>query len=372
MIRLLIADDEDDIREGMRDCIDWKSRGITVSTASDGPSTYNMIIAEKPDIVLIDIHMPGMSGLQVIDRVRKETKLSVSFIILSGYGDFAYAQKAIGLSVDDYLLKPCSPGDVLSAVEISIKRIESTRKLSVTALEDDFFTFYSRFLKRSEKLEEINHVNYPKESEHKLMYLLQLGTKEDVKKETENFLRLVQIKNSSITTIINCCVILYMEIYRMLMERGLEYNFNSLTTVSWNGNDVLESLKTSMHNTVLVAFDRINTGREANTPILKAVNYINENYNKELSLDIVAQAVFVSPAYLSGLFKQVLDVNFIDYIHKVRIDKAKTLLTSTDWKNYEISAQIGYACEKYFSQVFKKYTSLTPSQFREQMSGTIK
>jgi len=340
MIRLLIADDEDDISEGMRDCIDWKIRGIIVFTSSNGPETYNMILKEKPDIVLIDIHMPGMSGLQVI-----------------------------GLSVDEYLLKPCSPNDVLNAVEASMKRIQTAKNLSSDALDDDFFTFYSKFMRRSENLVETNHVNYPAESEHKLMYLLQLGTKNDVEAEAENFFRLVQLKNASITTIINCCVILYMEIYRMLMERGLEYNFNSLTTVSWNGDDVLESLKISMLNTFLVAFGRINTGRETNTPILKAVKYINENYNKVLSLDIVAQVIFVSPSYLSGLFKQVLNVNFIDYIHKVRIDKAKILLTSTDWKNYQISDEIGYTCEKYFSQVFKKYTGLTPSQFREQMSG---
>ena len=96
MLRVLIADDEIDARDNMIALIDWKSRGMKVIAAvDDGLSAYETIAAQQPDIVLIDIQMRGMSGLDVIENVRKLDCLQPVFIIISGYDYFAYKQKAI-------------------------------------------------------------------------------------------------------------------------------------------------------------------------------------------------------------------------------------------------------------------------------------
>lgn len=116
MLRLLIADDEKDARDKTVRCIDKLQNGFTVvGTASDGYEAYQQICTLRPDIVLIDIAMPGLSGLDVIKRVKKEA-LPAVFIIISSYQEFSYARDALRLEVEDYLLKPFLPADVCNAV----------------------------------------------------------------------------------------------------------------------------------------------------------------------------------------------------------------------------------------------------------------
>lgn len=103
--------------------------------------------------------------------------------------------------------------------------------------------------------------------------------------------------------------------------------------------------------------------------ILKAKEYIEDNFNKDLSLEDIAEHVFLSPVYFSRLFKKETNENFIDYLKKVRIIKAKRLLKNTDNRIYEISQQVGYKSSKYFSRLFREYTGSTPSNYREEIHG---
>jgi Response regulator containing CheY-like receiver domain and AraC-type DNA-binding domain len=96
-----------------------------------------------------------------------------------------------------------------------------------------------------------------------------------------------------------------------------------------------------------------------------ALKIIAENLAEDLSLEIVAQKVFVSSGYLSTIFKQVLQKNFVDCLHEIRVEKAKELLRDFHAKVYEVSIQVGYKDEKYFSQIFKKITGMTPNQYRD-------
>ena len=103
MLKLLIVDDEKIIRETMAGLIDWNSLGIQlIGTARDGIEAYNMILDEYPDIVLTDIKMPGLSGLDLIQKIHGINK-DTHFIILSGYGEFEYAKKAMQYGVKHYL-----------------------------------------------------------------------------------------------------------------------------------------------------------------------------------------------------------------------------------------------------------------------------
>ena len=106
MYQIFIADDEAIIREGLKCLLDYEALGFTIAgEAANGESAYEQIIAAQPDVVLLDIRMPKMLGLDVIKNAR-ERGFKGKIIILSGYSDFKYAQEAIRYGVQYYLTKP--------------------------------------------------------------------------------------------------------------------------------------------------------------------------------------------------------------------------------------------------------------------------
>ena len=100
MLKLILADDEEMIRESIRALIDWNSIGVeVVASCKNGPETLQAILTLHPDIVMTDIKMPGMSGLDLIAEVYNRKDLMIEFILLSGYADFEYAKQAIAYRV---------------------------------------------------------------------------------------------------------------------------------------------------------------------------------------------------------------------------------------------------------------------------------
>ena len=117
MRTLLIADDERIIREGLAGSLDWQELGISeVHMASDGEEALQIVRRQKIDIALVDIEMPEMNALQLIEQCRRDA-CSTEFIIITGYDNFKYAQKAIQCGVFDYLLKPCDPDQLRQVIE---------------------------------------------------------------------------------------------------------------------------------------------------------------------------------------------------------------------------------------------------------------
>ncbi|HPU43409.1 MAG TPA: response regulator, partial [Dictyoglomaceae bacterium] len=109
MYRVIIADDEKIIREGIKKVIDWQKEGFKIiCDASDGVDAYKKITRLKPELCLIDIKMPGLDGLELIKRITEE-KIDTKVIIITGYPEFEYARKAIDLGVKTYLIKPIDP-----------------------------------------------------------------------------------------------------------------------------------------------------------------------------------------------------------------------------------------------------------------------
>lgn len=138
-IKVFLVEDEMVIRRGIKNSIDWEKEGyIFCGEASDGELAYPMIIKEKPDILITDIRMPFMDGLELCKLVKKELP-NIKILILSGYDEFDYAKEAICLGVTEYLLKPISSGKLLEAlngVSESIRREKEDKDLVRKYMEE--------------------------------------------------------------------------------------------------------------------------------------------------------------------------------------------------------------------------------------------
>jgi len=107
MFKVLIVDDEVYIREGLKVLIQWNKLGFEVcGQAENGEHAFKMLIELKPDVIITDIKMPLMNGLELIKKVNGDLKLNVKFIVLSGYNEFDYAKTAMKYNVKNYILKP--------------------------------------------------------------------------------------------------------------------------------------------------------------------------------------------------------------------------------------------------------------------------
>ena len=127
-MKLLIADDEAAVRDGLCCILNWKALGFTIcGTASTGEEALTKILHQKPELVLMDIRMPMLSGIKVVELARKQ-QFTGKFIILSGISDFKYAQTAIRYGVDFYLTKPIDEDELQNAVETVHQSIEQMQK----------------------------------------------------------------------------------------------------------------------------------------------------------------------------------------------------------------------------------------------------
>lgn len=128
MFRVLLADDERIIREGMARAIRWDRYGTVLHDVSaNGREAYAKIVADPPDIVIADIKMPVMDGLELLRQV-KAGYPEVEFIMLSGYGEFEYAAEAMAHGVEHYLLKPCGERKVGRALTQVVEKLRRRRE----------------------------------------------------------------------------------------------------------------------------------------------------------------------------------------------------------------------------------------------------
>src|SRR5574344_226990 len=128
MYSVFIVDDEVIVREGLRSSIDWEHAGFSFAgEAGDGEIALSMIQDIKPDILITDIKMPFMDGLELSQTVKKLLPW-IRIIILSGHDEFDYAKKAISIGIDDYILKPFTSEEIESALKKAAGAIDKERK----------------------------------------------------------------------------------------------------------------------------------------------------------------------------------------------------------------------------------------------------
>lgn len=406
MRTLLIADDERTIREGIAHSINWKSLGISrVILAADGQEAYTLIQKERPDIAILDIIMPEMTGIEVIYRFKNDGKRP-EFVILSGYNEFYYAQEAIRHNVCDYILKPCDLNEISDTIKKVIVKIEEQRwnkekqshlKKYVDLLEPraqeqilrDFLTNNS--VKSRELFSAVFH-----ECCQTFQILLFSFVDLDYYAKLPVLKRCVDrdqsIKDWKFSAVIRDGVVQIFdaeaeskvkEAVKQICTAAARFSITGLrAAVSTKGAiDQLPEMYKQVADAVRLFSPQgagvplIDTSTcQYSMPIRQILQYVKENIsNSKLSLNYIAANIsYLNPEYLGKLFKKECGIKFSNYLMKVRMEKAKQLMAvCDDLKMYEVARKVGLGDNAaYFGQVFRKYTGLLPSEYKAKVNKT--
>lgn len=251
MIRVMIVEDEPSSAERYASYITDFGHGFVVcSICHQAAQALEEFAACRPEVVFSDIRMPGQSGLAMIEKLRG-SGWSGHAVIISGYDDFTYAQRAIHLQALEYMLKPVFPEDM----------------------------------------------------------------------------------NRTLTLL--------------------------LSKFGEGPADSVESMLIGAGRRPLPRF------------IQRAVRYISLNYTRRICLAEAAKFAFVSPAYLSSVFKNTCGYTFVEYIRRYRIEVAKRLLPSNDIPLEEIAARVGITDAAYFNKLFKRVEQTTPGRYRRLVRKSL-
>lgn len=201
MYKVFLVDDEVIIREGIRDNVKWENTDfIFAGSASDGEMAIPMIQKIKPDILITDIKMPFMDGLQ-LSKIVKKTIPDMKIIILSGHDEFNFAREALSIGVEEYLLKPVRSASLLEVLERTAKQIESEKnqKMSMENIKKQLEKYvpYARdkFLEEltmgmvssAEVIENCEHFNIDILSEYYIAEIIEIESSgEDEENERQN------------------------------------------------------------------------------------------------------------------------------------------------------------------------------------------
>jgi two-component system response regulator YesN len=167
---------------------------------------------------------------------------------------------------------------------------------------------------------------------------------------------------------------MFLRFYHTLIESFEEIDFSCLTEKVKKIKlfKAFPELKDFMQNLfndfvdIIVVSSNKNVGISSDAIILRAKSLVESNLdNSDISLEYVANKVYLNPIYFSRFFKQHTGENFVEYLISTRIQKAKELLVCDNFRIYEISAMVGYQDAKYFTRLFKKETGLTPTEYRQ-------
>lgn len=416
VLTMLIVDDEYLVRKGVSETIEWSDYGIQIAgDACDGEQGLELAICLKPDIILTDVHMPFMDGLEFMSKLR-ENGLDCSIIVLSGYEDFNYVRTALQHGAIDYLLKPIDNRQLIETVQKVAARIKEERSTTMyfNRLKNELSTIKKQFLRdiilgntkdRDEILEKIGFLELPVElccnhiisiriNEYNLV-LQQLN-----REELTAFRELI-IQSAAQLLLLNSrfmgilvekdeeewVIVLHMlnpedDIVELIKERCLELTGrikNSFSqTISIGISDIcndIEKMHLAYKDAYSASFFRLLPGcssvgyiRERDAAgyrreIREALNYIKTNYSRDISIEMAAKELFISSSYLMHLFRDEVGKTFNECLTDYRIQVAKEMLKNPKFKIYEVCGNVGYGDVKYFSQVFKKVTGMSPSDY---------
>jgi two-component system response regulator YesN len=397
MWKVLIADDEPKIRRGLRATLERLRPDMkVVAEAEDGETALALVREKKPDILMIDIRMPFLNGLELIERINEVSRDCI-IIVVTGHDEFEYAQRALHLKVFEYVLKPV-PRDVLASVLSRAEaQLAGTRRQSKylswarEQLERNMPLLRERFfrdwvcgrLSRSE-IEEQRAFLGVETGDHPAMAVIHVVERFIAAAppgEKDRRLALFAVR-TVVEDVLRDFAPLWVfqdeqdDIVAIACSSGGPAWVEAIAAIESRASNSLAHALVIAHATLLSAEGGIPDAYEAlsaevanksshRTFVVLAQSYIDLHYGEpDLSLEEVAAAAQISPGYLSRLLKHETGFSFIDYLTRVRINKAVQIMSDPAVKVYEVAEAVGYQSQHYFSRAFKRVFGRSPVEYR--------
>ncbi|SEP81785.1 two component transcriptional regulator, AraC family [Virgibacillus subterraneus] len=466
-MRVLIAEDELLERKAMKKFIESNFTDMRiVGEAQNGRKAIELAESTHPDIIFMDIKMPGINGLEAIKEITKHDP-SIKFILVSAYDSFGYAKQAMNYGIKEYILKPGKKEEIVRAIlrvkkEILHEREQQDEKRKL--FKERLFT---KLMHQpvSEEAYDIQQMYFP---EMQTGYFLVAKLNRLVDEDTVELILKKHIRHSFIFNMteerLSICVLVTMNIdkaevltvarriqleigencfigagypceslenfprsyqealtasyqlnkvkkrnygflrekendrkeiiTRLLAEIGKgndrysvdifneeDFTTSDLEEIYFNIRQLLEERGISIpdssiselnspydwHTFITICCMNLQEYYQSKQYIAKAKTFVEENYCNGVTLEETSAYVDLSPNYFSNVFKQEFGQTFIDYVTKLRMEKAKGLIQENVYSLKEISYMVGYNDPNYFSRVFKKYYQMSPKHFQYEI-----
>ncbi|WZL81110.1 response regulator [Vallitaleaceae bacterium 9-2] len=396
MYRLIIADDEPKIRRGLSR-LPWHEIDVEViGEAVDGEDAFHKAKELQPDLMLVDINMPNLTGLELI-RQLKETNPECMIFIVSGYDEFEYAKEAIKLDVYDYILKPVNRKELMSVVKKGIESLDTKIKennfvkWAKTQMIADHDHMHTQFFKQwidgglndYEIQQNLMALNIDMSTYKTLLIIYILPIKSE-----QEFILDKELLTFAQLNIINEVLVDLNHKITVKTEKDIILCFVDVEDIGFDKEQQLvANIKQYLDQQIVLMQIKAPTQYRQFTPIYyestqeirkkgeilpivsMARNYIELHFfQPELSLTDVAKHLRVSASYLSKLIKQEIGYSFTELLTQIRIEKAMRLMDDPKLRIYEVSERVGYSTQHYFSAAFKKATGMSPVKYRKERS----
>lgn len=408
MYSILIVDDETIILEGIKEVIKESALPFKeIKTASSAEEALMLFEKEPYDILLMDISMPQMNGLELTAEMKKIWPYT-EVIFLTGFQDFEYARCALRLHSFDYLLKPMPDEELLERLQAVITELDGRWKNRFVYDSDAIAASEKRNRELSEMLRlqmkqrqadfsELKDSGFAFDREQRLRILLfsyqtdQARVKPDVlhgwitemlQKITYGYVCGFSAEKGFSVFLIQKASDseeIFSGVYKALEEMQSHFytklDLEMMILVShrtaWEhwidlAEQMLERAKNMCQYGALYTYEEqdFEQDTDGNLLMYKIRDYIAANPAEDLSLGRLSQLFRMNPSYLSRSFHQTIQKPLSLYITGVRIEEAKKLLKESDDKIYEIARKVGFETQGYFTKVFAKVEGITPKEYR--------
>lgn len=397
MYKVLIADDEPMIREGLPVLVDWTALGFGIEMVVDGgEAALSYVQSGNPvDLLVVDVQMPGMGGIELVGRLREENA-DLRVIVISGFDKFDYVRAMAAYGIENYLLKPINENELEQTLKnVAGKLAKEREQQERLALDQHLIreNIINRWVYGSigdnELQERARFLEIDLEAAPYRPALLRLPRHATANDSMNAFLCCRRLLREHGTC--DCSRNYTGDILLVFQDAGEEeaivrlladtvstvFDTLSITLRVVLGDSVAnywqiaDSFREACRRMVYLDLSRhidssteLASHEEKSPSSIRLAQYVLDHYAEELSLKQLSVHFRCNAAYIGQVFKKDMGQTFGKYLKQLRLEKAKELLRESSLSMGDIAVRVGYQNISYFFSIFKMSTGQSPSEYR--------